>query len=156
MSTEEIVAILEQTPHRLRELTDGVSRSQLHVSVAGEWAVIEILAHLRACADKWGEAIEIIATTDHPTIRAVNPTTWIKSTDYTELEFGGSLRAFAKQRARLLGLLAELPPSAWSRTATVVGAGTPLELSVHTYANRMARHERSHWRQVAKAVATLR
>jgi len=52
-------------------------------------------------------------------------------------------------------VLAQLPDQGWSRGATVLGGGRPLELTVHSYASRLARHERSHWRQVAKTVSAL-
>jgi len=37
----------------------------------------------------WGTYMATIVAEDRPTIRAINPTTWIKSTNYPELEFGG-------------------------------------------------------------------
>jgi hypothetical protein len=40
-----------------------------------------------------GKYIATIIANDRPTIRAMNPTTWIKSTNYPELEFAPSLRA---------------------------------------------------------------
>jgi hypothetical protein len=89
--------------------------------------------------------------TDHSTIRAVSPTTWIESTDYRELAFASSLQAFGKQRDQLLAL----PDQGWSRSATALGSGRPLELTVHSYADRLARYERTHWRQVAKTVRAL-
>ena len=156
MTIEQILAILAQTPDRLTELTAGLSGSQLRETPeSGEWSVTEVLAHLRSCADVWGDAIEAIVITDHPTIRAANPTTWIKTTDYREIEFVPSLQAFLRQRERLLALLGQLPNKGWSRTATVLGGGTPFELTVLSYANRLARHERSHWRQVTKTVKAL-
>jgi DinB superfamily len=103
----------------------------------------------------WGNAIEAIVAGDHPTVRAANPTTWIKSTDYCELEFGSSLEAFTRQRARLLALLESLPPKGWSRSATVVGGGSPIERTVHDYAARLARHERSHWKQIESTVKAV-
>ena len=156
MTIEQILAILTQSPDRLTELTAGLSDSQLgHPPEPGEWSVTEVLAHLRSCADVWGDAIEAIVTTEHPTIRAVNPTTWIKTTDYREIGFGPSLQAFTRQREGLLALLGRLPNDGWSRSATVLGGGNPFELTVRSYANRLARHERSHWRQVAKTVKVL-
>jgi len=156
MTMEQILAILTQTPDRLIELTAGLSGSQLRdAPEPGEWSVTEVLAHLRSCADVWGDAIEAIVITDHPTIRALNPTSWIKTTDYREIGFGPSLQAFTRQRDRLLALLGQLPKEGWSRSATVLGGGNPFELTVHSYANRLARHERSHWRQVAKTVKAL-
>lgn len=156
MSIEEILSVLRETPGRLDQMTGDLTESQLHTSPEpGEWSVTEVLAHLRSCADVWGDAIETIVVTDHPTIRAVNPTTWIETTDYPDLEFSSSLDAYRNQRDRLLSLLARLPAHGWARGATVVGAGKPLERTVQTYAGRLARHERTHWRQVAKTVSAV-
>jgi hypothetical protein len=94
----------------------------------------------------------MIIAEDHPTIRAINPTTWIKSTDYPELEFAPSFRAFTKQRAELLALLRPVPRAGWSRSATVTGAGKPRERTVLEYARWLANHERSHLKQIARIV----
>jgi hypothetical protein len=100
----------------------------------------------------WGKYIATIIADDHPTIRAVNPRTWIKSTDYPDLEFAPSLRAFRRQRAELLALLRPLPTAAWSRGATVTGAGKPLERTVLDYARWLANHERSHVKLITRAL----
>ena len=55
----------------------------------------------------------------------------------------------------MVALLEQLPAADWSRSATVVGGGRPLELTVHRYAYRLARHERTHWRQVAKTAKAV-
>ena len=156
MTIQQILSVLRETPERLRCLACDLTETRLHAAPEpGEWSVAEIAAHLRSCADVWGRAIETIALTDHPTIRAVSPTTWIKSTDYRDQAFGSSLQAFSKQRDQLLALLGGLPDQGWTRSATVLGGGRPLELTVHSYANRLARHERTHWRQLAKTVRAL-
>ena len=115
-----------------------------------------MLAHLRACADVWGDCIAAIIAKDRPTLRAVNPTTWIKKTDYLALEFRPSLRSFATQRADLLAVLEPLPPEGWARTATVTGAGKVLERTVLSYAQWLARHERTHVKQIERIVNTMR
>jgi hypothetical protein len=92
---------------------------------------------------------------DTPTLRAVNPLTWIKKTDYPELEFRPSLRSFASQRADLLAVLEPLRHEAWSRAATVTGAGKVLERTVLFYAQWLARHERQHVKQVERIVNTM-
>jgi len=156
MTVEQILSILRDTPDRVSELTGDLPEAKLRAAPEpGEWSVTEIAAHLRSCADVWGQAIQTIVVTDHPTIRAVSPTTWIKSTDYRELAFASSWQAFRKQRDQLLALLGQLPAEGWSRSATVLGGGRPLEETVHAYANRLARHERTHWRQVTKTVRAL-
>jgi DinB superfamily len=123
MTVDQILSILRETPDRLSALTGDLAEEQLHAAPEpGEWSVTEIAAHLRSCADVWGQAIERIATTDQPTIRAVSPATWIKNTDYGGLAFASSLQAFREQRDQLLALLGRLPEQGWARSATVLGA----------------------------------
>jgi hypothetical protein len=156
MTVEQVLTVLRETPDRLAALTDVATPAQLRaVPKPGEWSATEVLAHLRSCGDVWGQAIEAIGAEDHPTLRAVNPTTWIDSTDYRELEFRSSLQAFTRQRARLLAVLESLPLDGWSRNAIVLGAGRPIERSVHNYAERLARHERAHWKQGEETVKAV-
>jgi len=156
LSVEQVLALLRETPDSLAELTADLTPGQLRTPpAAGEWSANEVLAHLRACADVWGGCITTVLAEDAPTIRAVNPRTWVQSTDYVDLAFRPSLRSFAAQRAELLAVLEPLPREAWSRTATVTGAGSPLQVTVLSYAQRLARHERPHRKQVGRIAGTL-
>ncbi len=157
LSIEQNLTLLAATPSYLAQITKGLSRAQLVTPPEpGQWSARDVLAHLRACADMWGKYIVVILDEDHPTFKAVNPTTWIKQTNYREQEFRPSLRAFTAQRAELLAVLERLPPQAWSRAATVTGAGKPRERTVRTYAQWLANHERSHFKQMERIVNTLR
>jgi DinB superfamily len=154
---EQILAMLADAPARLAQLTEGLTPAQLWLPPEpGEWSARDVLAHLRACADVWGKCIAIILREDRPTIKAVNPTTWIEQTDYRQIEFQPSLQAFTAQRLDLLAGLKPLPPEAWSRKATVIGAGKPLERTVYTYAQWLANHEHSHYRQIEKIASAVR
>src|SRR5688572_32537206 len=114
--------MLAETPPRLTAVTEGVPPALLRVSPGeGEWSATGVLAHMRSCADVWGSYIERILAEDRPTIRAMNPTTWIKQTDYPELEFHPSLQAFVTQRGELLAVLEQLAPADWHRKATITG-----------------------------------
>jgi uncharacterized damage-inducible protein DinB len=154
-TNEEILSMLAVTPSRIAELTRGVPKAKLLFSPAsGEWSARDVLAHLRACSDMWGKYIVQILNEDQPTIKAVNPTTWIKQTNYLDQAFQPLLEAFSAQRDELLAVLRPLPPKAWLRTATVTGAGRPRERSVHTYGEWLVNHERSHFRQLEAVVKT--
>jgi hypothetical protein len=98
----------------------------------------------------------VILAEDNPTIRAIYPRTWIKSTNYLELEFQSSLQAFTAQRADLLAVLEPLASEAWSRGATVTGAGKRLFRTVHTYAESIAIHERAHLKQIERIAKAMR
>src|SRR5579884_3280234 len=97
LTREQVLAQLNETPGRLATLTDELSPAQLRTAPApGEWSANDVLAHLRACADMWGGCITRMLVEDHPTLRAVNPRSWIKKTNYRELEFAPSLHAFTR------------------------------------------------------------
>ena len=105
--------MLAQTPTCIAVLTEGLPPAQLRTAPsADEWSANDVLAHLRSCADMWGGYMRRILAEDRPTIRVVNPRAWIKQTDYLELEFAPSLRAFTTQRAALLAILEPLPQRA--------------------------------------------
>lgn len=157
VTIEQVLILLDETPTRIAALTASLEPAQLNTAPGpGEWSANDVLAHLRACADMWGGSIMTIIAEDRPTFRAVNPVTWIKKTDYPELEFRSSLHAFVTQRADLLAVLKPLPREGWSRMATVTGAGKPLKKTVLDYAARLARHERAHLKQIARTVKTIR
>ncbi len=147
----EILDLLAAAPPHLAALTAGLPPDRLSAApAAGEWSPVEVLAHLRACADMWGGAIAQILASDHPTIRAINPRHWIKRTDYPRLPFDVSLAAYTAQRAALLDVLTPLSPEDWQRSATITGAGRPFERTVHAYAQWLALHERPHRKQIAR------
>jgi hypothetical protein len=149
LTIEQILDLLTKHPIQIAEYTADLKSDQLNTHPdQGEWSINDILAHLRSCSDMWGNAIETIIAHDQPTIKAINPRTWIKQTDYPEQPFRTSLQAFTKQRTKLLAVLNALPHKSWSRSATVTGAGKPLQLTVFSYARRLVLHEQSHVNQI--------
>jgi hypothetical protein len=154
---EKILTILKETPSRLAKLTAGLTPTQLHTAPSsGEWSVNEVLAHLRACNEVWGGCyIMTILAQDNPTIKAVNPRTWIKNTDYFEQEFQPSLRAFTKQRKMLVAVLEPLPPKDWARANILIGTGKPLQQTLLSHADGLARHERAHLKQIERTLNQL-
>ncbi|MDB5057160.1 MAG: yfiT 2 [Chloroflexi bacterium] len=156
-TVEQVLTMLPETPPRIATLTAGLAPAQLRATPTdGGWSANEVLAHLRSCADVWGSCIAAMLAQDTPTLRAVDPRTWIKKTDYLELEFLPSLQAFAAQRSELLAVLQPLAPEGWSRAATVTGAGKVLERTVLFYAQWLARHERPHLKQIQRIANMMR
>lgn len=146
----EVLGLLRATPERLAELAADADPARLsEAPEPGAWSPAEVLAHLQACADVWGGCIARILEEDHPTLRAVSPRACAPD---VPPDFTAALRAFTTQRAELLALLEPLPPQAWSRAATVTGAGRPLERTVLSYAQRLGGHERPHVKQIERAL----
>jgi uncharacterized damage-inducible protein DinB len=157
LSLQHNLDLLAAAPGRLAELSAGLTAQQLLQEPApGEWSMRDVLGHLRACSDMWGQSIQTILDQDHPTFKAINPTNWIRRTDYLQQDFQPSLQAFTAQRTELLAILKQLSPDAWSRAATVTGAGRPIQRTVQTYALWLANHERSHFRQLERIASSLR
>ncbi len=147
---------MAEAPPRIGALTVELTPAQLRtVPSPDEWSANDVLAHLRACADVWGGSIVRTISEDQPAFPGVNPRVWVNRTNYPELDFGPSFRAYAAQRAELLAVLEPLPPEGWSRTATVTAWGQAYEHSVQYYAQRIARHERPHLRQIERIVNTV-
>ena len=142
---ETYLHLLEETPQRLLKSAKSVDETRLHQRTSKEqWSVNDILAHLRACADVWGDSIAAMLAEDHPTVPYRHPRQWIKKTDYLELDFRESLKAFTAQRKQLLKALKRLSLEDWSRAATIQGR----EHTVFTQARRMALHENIHCEQI--------
>ena len=61
--------MLAATPSRLAGLSEGVGQAQLLVPPEpGEWSARDVLAHLRTCADVWGNCILAILAEDTPNL----------------------------------------------------------------------------------------
>lgn len=157
MPIDQMLAILAGTPCRIAGATTARSPEQVRARPAADgWSVNDVLAHLRACADQWGDSIVTMLDQDHPTLRAINPRNWIKQTSYPDLAFDASFHAYCAQRDALLALLNRLTPDDWARTATFTGAGAPLQRTVRGFGERLARHERPHVKQIEAIVAEIR
>ena len=141
--------MLDEHPRRLATATKDLSAARLRRErILGEWTAVDILAHLRCCADARGDFIPRILAEKRPTLRAIDPRTLFKTTPYRDLEFADSLRAFTRQRARHLKLLRALTRAEWERTAIVTGGGLSRDRSVLFYAAWLARHEPAHVRHI--------
>ena len=146
---ETLLKSLAETPRRIASATLDLEDTCLQFKPnKNSWSVNDILAHLRACADVWGRSVMAMIAQDHPTLRYVSPRTWIRKTDYLELEFHQSLVAFTRQREELVKSLEPLAITDWSRGATFTGTTKGREQTVLSYAQRMTQHENEHYEQV--------
>ncbi|MGC8472949.1 MAG: DinB family protein [Candidatus Dormibacteria bacterium] len=154
---DEIQGLLAGNPAAIAAEARGLTPAEAEAAPrAGQWSLVQVLAHLRSCADVWGGAMAAIAEGERGPLRAVNPLTWVERTNYRVLPFDISLQAYTEQRRALLPLLHRLTPMEWERTVVVTGAGRPLQRSALLYGRWLAGHERSHRRQVAATAAAVR
>src|SRR5262245_29481462 len=107
---EEYLNLLVQTSRCITKATKGLDEARLKFRSDKEpWSANDILAHLRSCADVWGDSIEAMLAEQNPHVPYRHPRQWIKKTDYLELSFRESFRAFIVQRKKLIKVLKTLP-----------------------------------------------
>src|SRR5262249_3308056 len=153
LQIDSVVDLLKATPRRIASVTRGLSDAVLKRRPGEDaWSVAEILAHLRACSDVWGDSILRMIANDNPTLRYLSPRTWIRKTDYIGLDFQSSFSAFRKQRIELLKQLVALQSKDWSRGATFLRNKQEMTGDVYSYATRMAEHESRHCGQIEGAL----
>jgi len=142
---EKYLKLLEETLHSIARAIKDIDAASLQDKPDEKiWSVSDILAHLRSCADVWGDSIAAMLTENIPTLPDLHPRQWIKETNYPELPFHESFQAFIKQRERLLITLKSLSFEDWSRAAMIGGR----KHTVFTQARRMAKHEKEHCEQI--------
>ena len=135
-----LVRALAETARRVEAAGRGLAAAQLKASPAsGGWSPNEILWHIRATADVYGEHIDRILNEDEPRWRHVSPRARMKKSRYDEMPFEESFAAFKRQRAELVALL---------------GSESPLTLRERVWG--MANHEEIHCAQMEGVAAALR
>ena len=149
------LALLAANPHHIASVTEGLSEKQLTWKPSSEsWSIHEVVVHLRACSDVWGESIEKILQQQNPTIKYVSPRTWVRKTNYLDQDFQSSFSAFRAQRQDLLRILKPLGEKDWMRTANVKAANVRTE-TVLSYAERLAAHEAGHCGQIDRILQAM-
>jgi DinB superfamily len=143
---QKYLELLAEPPCRFAAATEGMDDSRLgRKPDPGTWSALEILAHLRSCADVWGASIESMLAGQEPVLPDIHPREWIKRTNYLTIRQSESLQAFSFQRGRMLEILNHLEFEDWSHGAQIGGR----RQTVFTQARRLARHERNivyRWR----------
>ena len=145
----QVLALLAETPPRLAAITASAPAASLQrVPASKVWSPVEHVAHLRGCADVWGETMRTMLAEAEPALVRVDPRKQAQSAGYARLPFAESLAAFKRQRAELLRMLMPLPFEAWNRGAMI---GTNRH-TVFSQARRLALHEQEHCEQVEAIV----
>jgi uncharacterized damage-inducible protein DinB len=145
-----ILELLTQAPFRLETATRGLSALRLDLRSDEEpWSISDILAHLRACSDIWGNSIISMITRDNPTLRYISPRSWMNKPKYREQAFDAALLAFAQERQKLVKMLAELDETSWLRRGTFTGTSArQRDQTVLSYSKRIVNHEQPHLDQI--------
>jgi hypothetical protein len=153
------VRTLADTAVRVEAVAGRLSAAQLAASPQPKgWSPNEILWHIRATADVYGEHIDRILNEDQPRWRHISPRARMKKSRYDQVPFAESFSAFAQQRAALVALLGDVAPEGWQRIALVhvpYGREREWRLTLHERVWGMANHEKVHCAQMEDVAAAL-
>jgi hypothetical protein len=140
-----ILETLEETQKRIATASKGKPIARLHARADRKtWSLNDILAHIRSSSDVWGDSIGAMLVEEMPTLPNIHPRKWIKQTNYLELDFHESFKAYSLQRKTLLKTLGKLSFEDWSRGAMIGGRLH----TVFTQARRIAKHDSDHCNQI--------
>lgn len=142
---ESHLHMLEQTLVSLQDCRRALDDKGLTQQPApGEWSAVELLAHLRAWADVFGQSIYTLLVVEAPVIPYLHPTVWMDIQGYAALSFDENWQVFQLNRQHLLRLLRGLPPTAWERSGLIKTQTRTVYGEMH----RMALHEKGHYEQI--------
>jgi hypothetical protein len=145
---EALVRALAETTTRTEAVTRRLSAVDLATGPGpGAWSPNEVLWHIRASADVYGEHVARILDEDTPVWRRVSPRARMKKSRYDQLPFAESFAAFAKQREALVALLGGVVPDAWQRFAIIHAGQRASRLTLRERIRGMADHEDIHCAQ---------
>ena len=145
-----ILELLKQGPLRIGKAIRSVQTERLCVRTDQEpWSIGDILVHLRACSDVWGETIRAMLAEDNPIQRYKSPRAFMNRPKYQDQEFATALESYTQERQNLVKVLTNLDDAGWARPGTYTGT-TPRHRNqtVWSLTNRIVNHEQPHLEQI--------
>jgi len=145
-----IIKLLKQGPLRIEKAIRNIQTERLYVRTEPEpWSVGDILVHLRACSDVWGETIMAMLTKDNPTQPYKSPRAFMKKPKYQDPEFVTALASYTQERQKLVKVLTMLDDAGWARSGTYTGTtARHRNQTVWSLTNRVVDHELPHLEKI--------
>mgnify|MGYP005859861673 CR=1 FL=1 len=146
LSPAEVLTTLESGPAALNAFVDGLSEAQLnHPPEPGEWSIRETLWHLLVAEQLFAERVHKLLTEENPLLSGMASWTVTGEGELSAQDILGRLLAL---RQDTLSRSQEMAAGDWWRTGFHEEWGQVTLLQQATY---FARHERSHYAQIAGA-----
>jgi DinB superfamily len=113
----EIKKTLRATPVVLRALVSGVDDRRLrHRPAPGEWAIIEVVAHLADTEERALGRVRRMLAEDHPQLEPFDQEALAVQRHYLDLDLEGELARVEQLRGQHLAVLEVLDAPGWERT----------------------------------------
>ena len=152
---ETLLLTLESTPALVARAAARLSAEEARRRPAeGAFSLIENVWHL-AELEREGYATRIrrILAEAEPFLPDFDGDRIARERNYRIRDLAEGLAVFATARERNLEILRSLPPAGWKRTGKQEGIG---RVTLEDVTRMMAEHDRSHTRDVADLIASLR
>jgi DinB superfamily len=144
----EIVKTLRATPVVVRALVDGVDDARLRRRPArGEWAIIEVVAHLADTEERALGRVRRMLAEDDPQLEPFDQEALAVQRRYLDLDLEGELARLEELRGGHLALLESVDAPGWERTGRHGQHGV---MSVGLYETHVAAEEVDHLAQIAR------
>ncbi len=146
----ELLKTLRATPIVVRRLVAGLSDATIRARPAeGEWAIIEVLAHLGDTDERTVARIRRMLSEEDPTLEPYDQAALATERNYIGMDLDLELDRFAAIRAEQVELLSSLDDAGWSRVGQhgEHGRVSVRELTAHT-----AGEDGDHLAQIARLV----
>jgi len=142
------IALLGKTPQLLETMLGDLPGELLHWKPAPDrWCISEVLAHLAALEQVYGERALRMVAEDSPSIVKYDLAGASARGDYSRGSAGENLALFTRTRRSTLAMLTGLPSSAAARTGVHSELGT---ITLAHMLNEWANHDLGHLRQIAE------
>jgi FMN phosphatase YigB (HAD superfamily) len=145
-SVDSVIGVLAATPAVLSGLTSDLDPSSwLHKSNPGDWAMTEIICHLRDAEREIHQLqIKLLKERAEPFLPRPDASVWASQRKYSSEDGVAALRDFTVARLETLALLRSAGAEDWSRRARHAIFGPTDFLEVVGF---MAEHDRLHIQQ---------
>ena len=146
--SEEILKSLRASPVILGALVAGLDDEQVRRRPApGEWAVIEVVAHVADVDERAHTRLRRMLAEDNPFLPAFDQDALAVERGYIGMDLPEQVARYRQARAAHLADLAGLDRRQWQRTGRHEAAG---DLTVQLYEAHVASEDVDHLAQIAR------
>ena len=128
----------------LRDLDDAAIRAR---PAAGEWSIVEVVAHLADTEQRTLERVRRMLHEDRPTLAAFDQAALAIDNRYHEQDFAETLARWESLRAEHVALLDGLDADGWARPGVHEEQGA---MTVQLYESHIAGEDADHMAQMAR------
>jgi uncharacterized damage-inducible protein DinB len=145
---QEILKTLRATPVVLRALVADIDDARLRRRPApGEWAIIEVVAHLADTEERALGRVQRMLAEQDPALEPFDQEALAEERHYLDLDLEEELARLERLRAAHLTLLIGLDGPGWERTGR---HGEHGDMSLGLYETHVAAEEVDHLAQIAR------